>query len=135
MLFFKFWQAQDLHSWTRELAPPHLSKAPVSTPKVWASCEHCQVPYLVVSCVWKLRKCDRETKSCTIASYQAYIFIHLLWDMMKTASSNGVDRKDWRCDVKENIDRDRKKIRWKRNRREFRCMFFFPFIYLLSDTR
>ncbi|BAT81875.1 O-fucosyltransferase 7 [Vigna angularis] len=26
--------AQDLHSWTRELAPPHLSKAPLSTPKL-----------------------------------------------------------------------------------------------------
>lgn len=70
--------AQDLQSWTRELAPPHLSKAPLSTPK-WNGTRG----YLDYQKLWKppsnrgFLPCAEPTPNYTTpAESRGYLLVH-----------------------------------------------------------
>ncbi|KAK7373002.1 hypothetical protein VNO80_06395 [Phaseolus coccineus] len=70
--------AQDLQSWTRELAPPHLSKAPLSTPKLNGT-----RGYLDYQKLWKppsnrgFLPCTEPTPNYTTpAESRGYLLVH-----------------------------------------------------------
>ncbi|XP_027330902.1 O-fucosyltransferase 7-like isoform X2 [Abrus precatorius] len=75
----KFPKPQDLQSWTRELAPPHLSKAPLPTPKLNGS----RKGYSDYEKLWKppsnrgFLTCTKATPNYTSpAESRGYLLVH-----------------------------------------------------------